>query len=57
MQIPFDFSLEFISSLCVQAHERLEEVKLQGVRDDNVQLVTEILDSLHKLPESDAAAA
>ncbi|XP_042280977.1 MAGUK p55 subfamily member 6a isoform X2 [Thunnus albacares] len=40
-----------------KAHERLEEVKLQAVRDDNVQLVTEILDSLNNLPEKDAAAA
>ncbi len=43
--------------LCVQAHERLGEVKLQAVRDDNVQLVTEILDSLNKLPQKDAAVA
>ncbi|KAM7420647.1 hypothetical protein PAMA_015060 [Pampus argenteus] len=40
-----------------KAHERLEEVKLQAVRDDNIQLVTEILDSLNNLPEKDAAAA
>ncbi|CAB1446382.1 unnamed protein product [Pleuronectes platessa] len=39
-----------------KAHERLEEVELQAVRDDNVQLVTEILDSLHELPEKDPAA-
>ncbi|XP_054869574.1 MAGUK p55 subfamily member 6a isoform X2 [Amphiprion ocellaris] len=46
-----------IFGFCVEAHERLEEVKLQAVRDDNVQLVTEILDSLNVLPEKDAAAA
>ncbi|XP_017282051.1 MAGUK p55 subfamily member 6a isoform X2 [Kryptolebias marmoratus] len=40
-----------------EAHERLEEVKLEAVRDDNVQLVAEILDSLNKLPEKDPAAA
>ncbi|KAM3613467.1 uncharacterized protein V6R79_000113 [Siganus canaliculatus] len=40
-----------------KAHERLEEVKLQAVRDDNVQLVAEILDSLHNMPEKDAAAS
>ncbi|KAG7242104.1 hypothetical protein INR49_024150 [Caranx melampygus] len=40
-----------------KAHERLEEVKLQAVRDNNVQLVTEILDSLNNLPEKDAVAA
>uniref|UniRef100_A0A671UY19 Protein associated with LIN7 2, MAGUK p55 family member a n=1 Tax=Sparus aurata TaxID=8175 RepID=A0A671UY19_SPAAU len=40
-----------------KAHERLEDVKLKAVRDDNVQLVTEILDSLNNLPEKDAAVA
>ncbi|KAF7669472.1 hypothetical protein LDENG_00186440 [Lucifuga dentata] len=40
-----------------KAHERLEEVKLQAVRDDNVELVTEILDSLNNLSDKDAAAA
>lgn len=40
-----------------QAHERLEEVKLEAVRDDNVQLVAEILDSLNRLPDKDPAAA
>nr|XP_020468474.1 MAGUK p55 subfamily member 6-like isoform X2 [Monopterus albus] len=40
-----------------KAHECLEEVKLQPVRDDNVQLVSEILDSLNDLSEEDAAAA
>ncbi|XP_038567580.1 MAGUK p55 subfamily member 6-like isoform X2 [Micropterus salmoides] len=40
-----------------KAHERLEEVQLQAVQDNNVQLVTEILDSLNKLPEKDAATA
>uniref|UniRef100_A0A8D3CJB7 Protein associated with LIN7 2, MAGUK p55 family member a n=1 Tax=Scophthalmus maximus TaxID=52904 RepID=A0A8D3CJB7_SCOMX len=40
-----------------KAHERLEVVKLQAVRDDNVLLVTEIVDSLNNLPEKDAAAA
>ncbi|KAM4735144.1 MAGUK p55 subfamily member 6a isoform 1-T2 [Anableps anableps] len=40
-----------------KAHECLEEVKLEAVRDDNVQLVTEILDSLSNLEEQDPAAA
>ncbi|XP_037532928.1 MAGUK p55 subfamily member 6a [Nematolebias whitei] len=40
-----------------KAHERLEEVKLEAVRDDNIQLVTEILDSLNELPDKDPAAA
>ncbi|XP_056300020.1 MAGUK p55 subfamily member 6a [Pseudoliparis swirei] len=40
-----------------KAHERLEEVTLKAVREDNVQLVTEILDSLNNLPENDATAA
>ncbi|XP_038125415.1 MAGUK p55 subfamily member 6a isoform X1 [Cyprinodon tularosa] len=39
-----------------KAHERLEEVKLEAVGDDNVQLVTEILDSLNNLGEQDPAA-
>lgn len=45
--------------MCVrmQAHERLEEVELQAVRNDNVQLVADILDSLDNLPEKDAAVA
>lgn len=45
--------------MCVhmQAHERLEEVKLQAVRNDNVQLVTEIVDALNNLPEKDAAVS
>ncbi|XP_020565791.1 MAGUK p55 subfamily member 6 isoform X1 [Oryzias latipes] len=40
-----------------KAHERLEEVKLQAVGDDNVQLVSEILDSIGNMPEKDIAAA
>uniref|UniRef100_A0A668AG16 Protein associated with LIN7 2, MAGUK p55 family member a n=1 Tax=Myripristis murdjan TaxID=586833 RepID=A0A668AG16_9TELE len=40
-----------------KAHERLEEVKLQAVRDNNVQLVTEILDSLSIVAEKDGTAA
>ncbi|XP_071388918.1 MAGUK p55 subfamily member 6a isoform X1 [Centroberyx affinis] len=40
-----------------KAHERLEEVKLQAVRDNNLQLVTEILDSLNNLAEKDSTAA
>lgn len=43
--------------MCLQAHERLEEVKLQAVQSDNVQLVTEILESLKNLQETDAAVA
>ncbi|XP_056141883.1 MAGUK p55 subfamily member 6a isoform X2 [Lampris incognitus] len=40
-----------------KAHERLEDVKLQAVGDNNVQLVTEVLDSVTKLAETDASAA
>uniref|UniRef100_A0A3Q1HKK9 Membrane protein, palmitoylated 6a (MAGUK p55 subfamily member 6) n=1 Tax=Anabas testudineus TaxID=64144 RepID=A0A3Q1HKK9_ANATE len=40
-----------------KAHERLEEVRLQAVRGNNVQLVAEILDFLNNLPEKDAATA
>lgn len=41
----------------LQAHERLEEVKLQAVRSNNVQLVSEVLDSLNNLSGRDTAAA
>lgn len=40
-----------------KAHERLEEKKLQAVRDDNIQLVTEILSSLGDLSDKNSAAA
>lgn len=40
-----------------KAHERLEEKKLEAVRDDNIQLVTDILSSLGDLSENNAAAA
>ncbi|KAF7227702.1 protein PALS2 isoform X1 [Nothobranchius furzeri] len=40
-----------------QAHECLEDIKLEAVRDDNVQLVAEILDSLNMLPGKNLAAA
>lgn len=40
-----------------KAHERLEEKKLEAVRDDNIQLVTDILSSLGGLSENNTAAA
>lgn len=40
-----------------KAHDRLEEKKLEAVRDDNIQLVTDILSSLGDLSEKNAAAA
>ena len=43
--------------LRVQAHERLEDVKLQAVGENNVELVTDILASLHSVAEDDTAAA
>lgn len=43
------------SYTCVQAHERLEEVKLQAVRSDNVQLVQDVLESLKSLQGEDEA--
>lgn len=43
--------------MCLQAHERLEEVKLQAVQSDNVQLVIDILESLKNLQDTDAAVA
>ncbi|XP_010882774.1 MAGUK p55 subfamily member 6a isoform X1 [Esox lucius] len=39
-----------------KAHERLEDVKLEAVRDNNQQLVSEILDSLTGLNGSDTSA-
>ncbi|KAJ0047431.1 hypothetical protein NL108_001302, partial [Boleophthalmus pectinirostris] len=38
------------------AHERLEDKKLEAVRDDNIQLVTDILTSLTNLSEKNTAA-
>uniref|UniRef100_A0A8C6WK19 Membrane protein, palmitoylated 6a (MAGUK p55 subfamily member 6) n=1 Tax=Neogobius melanostomus TaxID=47308 RepID=A0A8C6WK19_9GOBI len=40
-----------------KAHERLEEKKLEAVRDDNIQLVTDILSSIGDLSEKNTAAA
>lgn len=40
-----------------KAHERLEEKKLQAVRDDNIQLVTDIISYLGDLSEKNSAAA
>lgn len=47
------------SEPCVfeQAHERLEEVKLQAVQSDNVQLIEDILQSLTSLQGKDEAVA
>ncbi|XP_064380635.1 MAGUK p55 subfamily member 2 isoform X2 [Dromaius novaehollandiae] len=39
------------------AHERLEETKLEAVRDNNVELVQEILRDLGRLARPDGAAA
>ena len=43
--------------VCEQAHERLEDVQLQAVGDNNVQLISDILESLNSLAEKDAGAA
>jgi len=40
-----------------KAHERLEDVKLEAVGDNNLQLVTEILDALSGPAAQDAGAA
>ena len=40
-----------------QAHERLEETKLEAVRDNNVELVQEILHDIGHLVQQDSAAA
>ncbi|XP_021233951.1 MAGUK p55 subfamily member 2 isoform X5 [Numida meleagris] len=39
------------------AHERLEETKLEAVRDNNVELVQEILSDIGHLVQQDSAAA
>ncbi|RXM27618.1 MAGUK p55 subfamily member 6 [Acipenser ruthenus] len=40
-----------------KAHERLEDVKLEAVRDNNMELVTEILDDIIPLTSKDDSAA
>ncbi|XP_021233948.1 MAGUK p55 subfamily member 2 isoform X3 [Numida meleagris] len=40
-----------------KAHERLEETKLEAVRDNNVELVQEILSDIGHLVQQDSAAA
>lgn len=40
-----------------QAHERLEETKLEAVRDNNVELVQDILRDIGHLARQDSAAA
>ncbi|XP_046789538.1 MAGUK p55 subfamily member 2 isoform X30 [Gallus gallus] len=40
-----------------KAHERLEETKLEAVRDNNVELVQEILHDIGHLVQQDSAAA
>eukprot|EP00076_Gallus_gallus_P030543 XP_015155111.1 MAGUK p55 subfamily member 2 isoform X10 [Gallus gallus] len=41
----------------LRAHERLEETKLEAVRDNNVELVQEILHDIGHLVQQDSAAA
>lgn len=43
--------------LLSQAHEQLEEVKLEAVQDNNVELVTEILGDINSLKVKDDSAA
>lgn len=40
-----------------KAHERLEETKLEAVRDNNLELVQEILRDLAQLAEQSSTAA
>uniref|UniRef100_A0A8D0H337 MAGUK p55 scaffold protein 2 n=1 Tax=Sphenodon punctatus TaxID=8508 RepID=A0A8D0H337_SPHPU len=42
---------------CKGAHERLEETKLEAVRDNNLELVQEILKDLSHVTQQDSAAA
>lgn len=46
-----------MSSSPSQAHEQLEEVKLEAVQDNNVELVTEILGDISSLKVKDDSAA
>lgn len=48
---------EQLDFLCPQAHERLEDAKLEAVRDNNVELVSEILDDIDGLSTQDSNAA
>lgn len=43
--------------VCVQAHERLEDVKLEAVQENNIELVTEILGDISGLSVRDNSAA
>ncbi|KAI5106140.1 membrane protein, palmitoylated 6a (MAGUK p55 subfamily member 6), partial [Silurus meridionalis] len=43
--------------LFLQAHERLEDVKLEAVRNNNVELVSEILSDISSLAEHNDSAA
>lgn len=49
-------SLSLFSYLS-QAHEQLEEVKLEAVQDNNVELVSDILGDINKLKVKDDSAA
>lgn len=40
-----------------QAHEQMEEVKLEAVQDNNMELVTEILGDISNLKVKDDSAA
>lgn len=46
-----------MSPRCPQAHERLEERKLEAVRGDNLALVQEILRDIGRLARPDVQAA
>lgn len=41
----------------MQAHERLEETKLEAVRDNNLELVQEILKDITRIAQQDSTAA
>lgn len=45
------------TSVCSQAHEQPEEVKLEAVQDNNVELVTDILGDINSLKVKDDSAA
>uniref|UniRef100_A0A452QUL6 MAGUK p55 scaffold protein 2 n=1 Tax=Ursus americanus TaxID=9643 RepID=A0A452QUL6_URSAM len=57
MESPIVRSALCLGSLWGLAHERLEETKLEAVRDNNLELVQEILRDLAQLAEQSSTAA
>lgn len=54
---PFNPFFSALSPSTLQAHERLEETKLEAVRDNNLELVQEILKDITRIAQQDSTAA